>query len=166
MIQPLWKIVQQVLTNVGIILTYNLGFVLLNIHPTKLKACPHKTIFTSVYIFTVCCVFSCSVVSNAVTLWECKPPGSSVGFFRLEYWSGLPFPSPRDLCNPRIETRSPALQVYSLPLSHWEIPASFTNTKYWKQPQFSSIGYWINKHVVRVQKRSNDSTIKRNESPS
>ena len=34
---------------------------------------------------------------------------------RQEYWSGLPFPSPGDLPNPGIETRSPALQADSLP---------------------------------------------------
>ena len=34
---------------------------------------------------------------------------------RPEYWSGQPFPSPRDLSNPGIEPRSPALQAYSLP---------------------------------------------------
>ena len=35
----------------------------------------------------------------------------SMGFSRQEYWSGLPFPSPGDLLNPRIEPRSPALQT-------------------------------------------------------
>ena len=35
----------------------------------------------------------------------------STGFSRQEYWSGLPFPSPGDLPNPRIELRSPALQT-------------------------------------------------------
>ena len=32
----------------------------------------------------------------------------SMAFLRQEYWSGLPFPSPRDLPHPRIEPRSPA----------------------------------------------------------
>ena len=36
-----------------------------------------------------------------------------MGFSRQEYWSGLPFPSPRDLPNPGIEPASD-----SLPLSH------------------------------------------------
>ena len=35
-------------------------------------------------------------------------------FFRPEYWSGLPFPSPGDLPNPGIEPRSPSLQADSL----------------------------------------------------
>ena len=38
-----------------------------------------------------------------------------MGFSRQEYWSGLPFPSPRDLLNPGIEPRSPALQADPLP---------------------------------------------------
>ena len=36
---------------------------------------------------------------------DCSPPGSSVvGFFRQEYWSMLPFPSPEDLPWPRDQT--------------------------------------------------------------
>ena len=38
----------------------------------------------------------------------------SMRFPRQEYWSGLPFPSPGDLPDPRIEPGSPALQVVSL----------------------------------------------------
>ena len=41
------------------------------------------------------------------------PP--SMGFSRQEYWSGLPFPSPGDLPDPRMEPRSLALQADSLP---------------------------------------------------
>ena len=33
----------------------------------------------------------------------------SMGFSRQEHWSGLPFPSPRDLPNPGIKSISPAL---------------------------------------------------------
>ena len=39
----------------------------------------------------------------------------SMGFYRQEYWSGLPFPSPGDLPNPGMEPRSPALQADALP---------------------------------------------------
>ena len=39
----------------------------------------------------------------------------SMGFSRQEYWSGLPFPSPRDLPDPGNEPRSPALQADALP---------------------------------------------------
>ena len=40
------------------------------------------------------------------------PP--SMGFSRQEYWSRLPFPPPRDLPNPGIKLRSPALQADAL----------------------------------------------------
>ena len=39
----------------------------------------------------------------------------SMGFSRQEYWSGLPFPSPRDLPDPGIEPRSHASEADSLP---------------------------------------------------
>ena len=38
----------------------------------------------------------------------------SMGFSRQESWSGLPFPSPRDLPNLGIEPTSPALQADTL----------------------------------------------------
>jgi len=39
----------------------------------------------------------------------------SVEFFRQEYWSGFPFPSPEDFPDPGIESGSPVLQADSLP---------------------------------------------------
>ena len=49
-----------------------------------------------------------------VTLWTIAHQAPlSTGFSRQEYWSGLPFPSPRDLPNPGIEPASLA----SLPLA-------------------------------------------------
>ena len=45
-----------------------------------------------------------------------------MGFSRQECWSGLPFPSPGDLPDPGIESRSPALQADALPLSHQGSP--------------------------------------------
>ena len=37
-----------------------------------------------------------------------------MGFFRQEYWSGVPFPSPGDLPNPGIEPGSPTFQADAL----------------------------------------------------
>ena len=51
-----------------------------------------------------------------VTPWTAAyqaPP--SMGFSRQEYWSGVPFPSPRDFPDPGIEPRFPTLQVDALP---------------------------------------------------
>ena len=47
----------------------------------------------------------CSAVSNPL-----QPHGQvplSMGFFRQEYWSGLPLSSPGDLTNPEMELKSP-----------------------------------------------------------
>ena len=51
----------------------------------------------------------------------CLAPLSLV-FPRQEYWSGLPFPSPGNLCNPEIKSAFPALKADSLPLSHQGFP--------------------------------------------
>ena len=60
-----------------------------------------------------------SAVSNSVQPYELWSPGPlSMGFSRQEYWSGLPYPPPRDLPSPGIEAKSPAspaLQVDSSP---------------------------------------------------
>ena len=63
------------------------------------------------YLVTKSCLTLCNLwtVAHQALL--------SMGFSRQEYWSGLPFPSPGDLPDPRIEPESPALQVDSVPLS-------------------------------------------------
>jgi len=48
-----------------------------------------------------------------------------MGFFKQEYWSGLPFPYPGDLPDPGIKLESPvspALQTDSLPTEPSEKP--------------------------------------------
>ena len=54
----------------------------------------------------------CLTLGTPWTL-ACHAP-LSMGFPRQEYWIVLPFPSPGDLPEPRIEPRSPALQTDSL----------------------------------------------------
>ena len=63
-----------------------------------------------------CCLVIKSLSHSFVTPWivALRAP-LSMGFPKQEYWSGLLFPSPRDLPYPGIEPESPALQVYS----HW-----------------------------------------------
>ena len=52
---------------------------------------------------------------------DCSPLAPlSMGFPRQEYQSGLPFPPPGALPDPRIEQVSSLLQMDSLPLSHLE----------------------------------------------
>ena len=63
---------------------------------------------------------SCPTLGDPV---DCSPPGSSIhGILQARYWSGLPFPSPRNLSDPAIEFLSLAGFFYhSLRqiLYHW-----------------------------------------------
>ena len=56
------------------------------------------------------CMFGPWVIADSfVTPWTIAPQALlSMGFFRQEYWSGLAFPSPGDLPDPRIKPTSPA----------------------------------------------------------
>ena len=73
--------------------------------------------------------WSCLVVSDSATPWTvaCQAP-PSMGFSRQEYWSGLPFLSPRDLPDPGIEPRSPAFQADALTA---EPPLNSENRHIW-----------------------------------
>ena len=60
-----------------------------------------------------------SLVSQAcLTLCDpmnCSLPRPSIhGIFQQEYWSGVPFPSPEDLPDPRMEPGPPALYADAL----------------------------------------------------
>ena len=62
-----------------------------------------------------CCLVAqlCLTLCNSV---DCSPQAPlSMGFYRQEYWSGLPFPSPGDLPDPGLKPGPPALQADSLP---------------------------------------------------
>ena len=58
--------------------------------------------------WTICCCFLVSkLCPTLVTPWTAVHQAPlSMGFPRLEYWSGLPFPSPGYLPNPGIELTS------------------------------------------------------------
>ena len=62
---------------------------------------------------------ACLVAQSCLTLFDpmdCNSPASSVhGILQARLPSGLPFPSPGDLPNPGIESRSPTLQADSSP---------------------------------------------------
>ena len=67
-------------------------------------------------LFKVLSPYPTKLCQTFVTPWTvaCQAP-LSMGFSKQEYWSGLPFPYPRDLPNPGIEPRSPAFQADFLP---------------------------------------------------
>ena len=56
---------------------------------------------------------SCPTLATPWTV-ACQAP-LSMGFPREEHWNGLPFPFARDLPDPGVEPKSPALQADSLP---------------------------------------------------
>ena len=65
---------------------------------------------------------ACLVISDSVAPWNgaCQAP-LSMEFSRQEYWSGLPFPSPKGLLDPGMEPTSPALAgEFFTAISTWE----------------------------------------------
>ena len=60
-----------------------------------------------------------------VTPWTVAPEALlSMRFFRQEYWSGLPFPSPGDLLDPGIELSTVIqiyIDIYALILFHYNL---------------------------------------------
>ena len=70
---------------------------------------------------------------SEATLWTTAHQAPlSLGFFRQEYWSGLSFPPPGDLPEPRIKTTSlasPALQRILNLLSHQGSPGGIVVKK-------------------------------------
>ena len=67
------------------------------------------------------------VAHSSILAWRIprtEEPGGlqSMGLYRQEYWSGLPFPPPGDLPNPRVEPLSPVSAGGFLPLCHLGSP--------------------------------------------
>ena len=100
---------------------------------------------TSRFVLQLLLLSCFSRVQLFATPWTAAhqaPP--SMGFSRQEYWSGLPFPSPRDLSHPGIKPRSPTLQADALPWATREawylyILGSFS----------LGLGDWLKKRRVR-----------------
>ena len=64
---------------------------------------------------TPCCaVLSCSAVSDSFRPHGPRQPPLSTGFYRQDYWSGLPFPSPGDYPSSGIKLKR------LLRLLHWQ----------------------------------------------
>ena len=71
--------------------------------------------------YQIAYLIQCKEWKSLSHVWLLQPPWTvahqvplSMGFSRQEDWSGLPFPSPRDLPNLGIEPMSPALQANSI----------------------------------------------------
>ena len=76
-----------------------------------------------------------------------------MGFFRQEYWSGLPFPPPRDLPDSEIEPVTPALAGGSLTLSHLGSPSfKQLNVNFDYKREIFIIKFLAYKGCVQLQK--------------
>ena len=95
----------------------------------------------------VCSILSCfSRVRLLATLCTVAHQAPlSMGFSRREYWSGLPFPSPGDLPDPRIEPES---------LMSPALAGSFFSTEPPGKPILSCIKIFFKKLKLRVWKTS------------
>ena len=56
-----------------------------------------------------CCLVAKSCLTLAAPCTVAHQASLSLGFPRQEYWNGLPFPSPEDLPDPRVEPVSHTL---------------------------------------------------------
>ena len=102
--------------------------------PLPIPFSPHGIdyIWTSLLVSTIDIIVNpplpmCSIVSNSATPWTVSHEAPlPMEFSRQEYWSGLPFSTPRDLPNPEIKPTSltsPALAG-----------RFFTTSTTWMQP--------------------------------
>ena len=74
----------------------------------------HVQLFNNIYCILHCMIAnSCLVAKSCPTLYDpmdvAHQTPLSMAFPRQEYWSGLPFPPPGDIPDPRVEPMSPAL---------------------------------------------------------
>ena len=96
----------------------------------------NETYCLEIYKCVCVCVVNCSVVFDSLQLHGPQ----SMGFFRLECWSGLPFPPPGDLPRPGIKPHLLHWQTDALPVSHLGlkkgenvcIPSSAVSQNIWK----------------------------------
>ena len=90
---------------------------------------PWKPLSVRLILKKICWSLSC--VQFFVILWTvARQSPQSTGFPRQEYWSGLPFPSPGELPNPRIEPGLPHCRWILYHLSHQGSPNRLTHTQF------------------------------------
>ena len=102
-------------------------------------------VYVHAYVWMLSC-FSC--VQLFATLWTIafKAP-LSVGFSRQEYWSGLPFPPPGDLPDPRIEPKSPVSLALAGRFFTTRTTRLFTMAEDWRIHVFE---LWCWRRLIRV----------------
>ena len=88
-----------------------------------------------------------------MTLWTIAHKALlSMGFYRQEYWSGLPLPPPGDLPNPGTEPASPVLTGRFFPTALPGKPMIYTSVH-----KHKGLGVDKNTWSVSVNRRKKDS---------
>ena len=91
-------------------------------------------------------------MSDSVTPWTTPYQAPLfMGFFRQEYWSRLPFPSPGDLPEPGIKPRSPALKVAFLTTA----PLGKKPIIYFKRVNSMLYAVYFSKAVTKTKTKNN-----------
>ena len=95
-----------------------------------------------------CCVL-CSVMSDSFATPRTGAHQAPLftRFYKQEYWSGQPFPSPGDLPKPGIEPRSSALQGYSLPAEPQGSLCNEASIKKKKTKIQSWESFWVDEYI-------------------
>ena len=112
----------------------------------------HKAPHPYISIYLRVCAQSLSRVQLFMTLWTIAHQAPlSVGFFRQEYWSGLPFFSSRASFRPRDWTRVSCVSYISSWVTRWAIrkgPISIlVNVYYYHYPHVTD--WWLLQRLVR-----------------
>ena len=76
--------------------------------------CIYVCVYIYIYVYGGLVTKWCPTLVTPTDYIACQAP-LSLGLSRQKHWSGFPFPSPRVLPDPGIETGSPALQADPLP---------------------------------------------------
>ena len=96
--------------------------------------------------------------ATARTVAYKAPP--SMGFSRQEYWHGLPFPSPGDLPDPRIEPGSPAL--VGTQFTVWATREALKPSGGLRECKRDWFGWWM---ICRLHQRQQCSLFREKSSP-
>ena len=100
---------------------------------------------------TLSLLFSCCHVQLFATPWmlACQPP-LSMGFPRQEYWSGLPFLSPR-------VPPDPGIQLWQADSFHWAtreaLSIGFDQRGLWSKPLAYRLAVWARCYLTPLRKK-------------
>ena len=96
-----------------------------------------------------CSVYVYACMRSVTQLYPtlCDQSSLPLGFFRQEYWSGLPFPTPRDLPHQGTEPESPVPSASACRFFTAASPVKSTQFNKWFKASFP---YWISDWMMLI----------------